>query len=490
VSRLTIAATRRLRAIPFWLLFVVSLSGYAALRIWFPLRPNLLAAPARDLNALAPSPWQGLVYAALVTALFGAYWSALMRVRCRPRAPRARLVLLAAAAYCLPLLTAFPINATDLFRYAIRGRVASIYGASPFSTPPAVFAADPFLPLAGEWAGETSPYGPLWEGLAAGVTAAAPTDLWTNLLAFKVLMAAAHLATGIVLWRLVRRQSADARRSIAVLLAWTWNPALLLTFVMDGHNDALMLFWLVLGFGLMASGRRVVGVLVAALGALTKPIGVLALPFMFLAGWSELREWRQRRRFLALAGGGVVVLAGLVFLPFGSPLSLAARLLREAGEVAGFSPATLLVLVLTRLGADGALETVGFAGTILFAAALLLLLWFSGRGRPVRRGMADAFLVYVWQALAFRIWYAVWPFPWLLLDDDREARVRRRAGHLFLYTAQLSVVVYGHLYRVALGGDHLWSHALGVPLVFIAPWLAAWISVRRAQRPKAIQTLL
>ena len=66
------------------------------------------------------------------------------------------------------------------------------------------------------------------------------------------------------------------------------------------------------------------------------------------------------------------------------------------------------------------------------------------------RSTADIFFAYLLQALNFRIWYAAWPFPWLLLDagtgpQTLPARYRLRYGLWFLLTSQLSVILYGHV---------------------------------------------
>ena len=165
--------------------------------------------------------------------------------------PRRLLMLLA-----LPLLFAYPINATDVYRYVIRGRVASAYGQSPFVAPPAEFIGDPFMPLAGEWAGETSPYGPLWEVVAAGVTAVSGDNLLLGVVLFKLLALACFLAGGALIWA----AAGERPGRVAAALLWAWNPALLLTFALNGHNDALMMglvvFALWLAFNFLLSRTR------------------------------------------------------------------------------------------------------------------------------------------------------------------------------------------------------------------------------------------
>ena len=134
------------------------------------------------------------------------------------------------------------------------------------------------------------------------------------------------------------------------------------------------------------------------------------------------------------------------------------------------------------LGRRVSIGTIGLiAGAILLAFGLWLV-WRGWRGRSPLRGAADAFFGYLWTALNFRVWYAVWPFPWLLLDAagpaDEAAHYRLRAGLWFLLTSQLSVILYGHVRVFLLGGDQAVAHLLGVPFVFGLPWLLARLPLR------------
>jgi hypothetical protein len=109
--------------------------------------------------------------------------------------------------------------------------------------------------------------------------------------------------------------------------------------------------------------------------------------------------------------------------------------------------------------------------TVLFLLAALWLLWRTWRGRAVLHGAADVIGAYLLAAFSFRIWYAVWPFPWLLLS--RLETWRRNAGLWFLLTAQLSVVIYGHVRVFLLQGDQFVAHLVGIPFTFFLPLLLA-----------------
>jgi hypothetical protein len=336
--------------------------------------------------------------------------------------------------------------------------------------PPTAFPADPFLELAGQWGDETSPYGPAWELIAAAVTIISGQRLLASLLLFKLIGLLSHLGIGALLWDMLEQEPAGRRASLTLL--WAWNPALLFNFVVDAHNDALMLLWLVLGYWAMFRLKRpFLGFLLAFLAPLSKMVALLALPFYMLGHWRTLQTWAARLRFAVLAGVTSLLLAVVAFLPFGSPLELALRLIQESSGSAGFSFGVLLVLLAQRLGLPLRMAMVAPFSFILLFILLLWLAWRTWQGKHPALAAAAAFGSYLYTALTFRIWYATWPFPLLLLQ--RKRRWPLYAGLWFLLTTQLSVVLYGHIRAFLLRGDYLVAHLIGVPFTFLLPlWLA------------------
>ena len=465
----------------FVLLSALSLAGYVSIPLFFPLPGQFDSLPLRDVRSFAPSVWAGIAYALFFLAQYAIYATAWRHIT--TRSAKIWSIVMPALVFCLPLLFTYPINATDLFRYFVRGRVTAFYGESALVVPPSAYPHDPYLPFAGEWATATSPYGPLWELLAGGITAASGQNLLLSLLLFKSIAILAHSAVGVLIWQAGARLR-PSQRAAATLL-WTWNPALLFMFAVDGHNDALMIFWLVFGYVLMPR-RPLLGFLVAFLGALTKPVALLALPFLFFGRWRRLQSWRARWRYLLAASAGALLLTVVTFAPFGSPLRLATRLLTEASEAVGYSPGVLLLLLAQRLAAPfdvGRFLELGAAlGLAVFVLLALLLLWRVWRGLRVASGIAAVFAAYLATAFTFRIWYSTWPFPWLLVDDEQNLRAIS-AGFWFLLCAHLSLLIYGYLRIYVLAGDQLAAHLVGVPFTFILPLvLARWLPLSPIDR--------
>jgi hypothetical protein len=170
----------------------------------------------------------------------------------------------------------------------------------------------------------------------------------------------------------------------------------------------------------------------------------------------------------------------------GPILALITRLMRDAGAGASFSPATLLWFAGRLLpGQPLTLSVIGRVAQILFALFFLWLLWRTWRGRTAERSTADIFFAYLFQALNFRIWYAVWPFPWWLLEGMKRP-YWLHFGLWFLLTSQLSVIIYGHIRVFLLGGDHAFAHLIGVPFTFLLPlFLARFLTILPYSFPPA-----
>ena len=470
------------RKIPPRYLLILSFLGYVILAFAFPLLPNYDMQPVGDIRTFAPAPVQGLLYGLLILLLFALYWLLIKQILDSPTASLIQ-VLTIGGLLALPLLFMYPINANDVYRYVIRGLISSRYGLSPFEYAPADFGGVLYPLLVGEWYDATSPYGPLWESLSFIVTSIGRENFLANIILFKIIGLGALLAAGVVIWKvlsLVPRAGieSDSRR-LAFTALWVLNPALLLTFVGNAHNDALMILFLLLGWFIIERGYQGPGLLLMLAAALVKPIALLALPIAFLYSWKACADGRKQLICVLWLFVSGAVLVFLAFLPFGSPATLIVRLLREASAGASFSPVTLLILAAREVGINISFSQLARLAAGVFTIFFLWELWRTWRGQTAEQGIALVFWGYVLQALNFRIWYAVWPFPWLLLEGfsgNWRATRRLTAGLWFLVTSQLSVVLYGHLRIALLGGSQFAAHLVGVPFVFLLPILLAWIS--------------
>jgi hypothetical protein len=279
------------------------------------------------------------------------------------------------------LLGAYPGESFDIFDYVFRGRMIVEYGASPLEVAPFVFEKQPFYQYI-TWRGQVDTYGPLWEYASATVAWAVhyvfgrADSHVAYIVGYRLLAVALAGSCGLLIV-LIMQHSAP-QLVPAAMLAWLWNPLLLITTAMGAHNDLLMLV-AILGALLLFQRRRWVwGLLVLALAAHVKLTALLVLPILGL--------WLLRRcgcirtlRICAQALAVAIPISWLLYAPLGGWATFQ-RMLQERARLLINSPADLVYRMLQeRFGWSEPLAwraTTQAATLAFFAIAAGILAWF------------------------------------------------------------------------------------------------------------------
>ena len=312
---------------------------------WSFVRPYNLytwwSVPAQTIGKITnydPRAYAGYTLAFLALFLF--YWFACRLATRRQRRLTWGAVIGGAILFNLALLSLYPVDSADVFDNIIRGRITEQYGGNPFYQAPVGFKSDPFFRYAA-WIYYPSAYGPGWEFLAAGAAKVAGDGVVANVLAFKLMSVLAYAATAALIAVTLRRTAPE--RALYGVTLFAWNPLVLYSTAGNGHNDTVMLLFVVLGFYWLARGHFTLAALAETAGALIKFIPALLVPLVIVAGLRQLRSWRARIGFVVLTLGLCVALVAM------SVRSLLARR-RCAGS--GASQRSLYYLALDVGGPD------------------------------------------------------------------------------------------------------------------------------------------
>jgi hypothetical protein len=255
------------------------------------------------------------------------------------------------------------------------------YGASPLATAPSVFLDQPFYEYI-TWRGQVDTYGPLWEYASAAVAWAVHAlfgradSLIAYIIGYRLLALVLTGLCGLLIALIVRRRAPQLVP--AALLAWLWNPLVLITSAIGAHNDLLMLVAILAALLLFQRQRWVWGLLALALAAHVKLTALLILPILGL--WMLRRcGWVHTLRNCALALVIAISLSWMLYTPFGGWVTLR-RMLQERARLLINSPADLVYRLLQeRLGWSELAAwrvTTQAATLIFFAIAVGILAWF------------------------------------------------------------------------------------------------------------------
>jgi hypothetical protein len=340
---------------------------------------------------------------------------------------------------CLVLMVLLPVVlSTDVFGYAMYGRILAIHHANPYISVPASFPHDPFLRyMTPAWRTVPSAYWPAQVLLGALVAIVARTPAHA-VVAFKLLSGISGIAALLVLRRLVRRMAPE-REAFGMVL-FGWSPILLVHAVAAGHVDPLLALALLGALSLvcaawdeLANARRALRLELTATAMLTGVVllkATLAPPLLLLVVAATARRpaGTKLRRLWAHAGV-ILVLLVIIAGPFVRASDLTLGLAKAAAYRSFLAPSGLWSTTIGALispsqaqGGGTAALVVRIAFPLVFAGCLVLLGWRLIRdGAAVDAGRlgadwAVAMLVLLLASPILFPWYLLWllPIAWLL----------------------------------------------------------------------------
>lgn len=350
------------------------------------------------------------------------------------------------------MLTIFPAGAIDIFHNIMDGRLFWGYHQNPMVVAPFVVSSDPLYPYLHFWQFVPSAYGPLWFLLTAPAYLAGGNSLLRNMVAYKVLPFAFELVSLALIVLIVRR--IEPQRVVAAVVCFGWNPLVLWEIAGNGHNDIVMMSFVLLAILLLLTERWPIAFPVLIGSVLVKFISLILLPVFVL--WILLRY--GRRALLPLINGSIAaaLVALVLFRPFWEG-SLTFTQLRDQQNQMIFSPASALV-------GNWGLELANTARLIdvkngLTAAFVLLYLVALLRLRPSAAGLVRTcveviFLLLVLMTWWFWPWYVIWG---LALAALLPGTVYLRLFVLFSTTAML-------IYVSSSWRTYIWNFSDPVPM--------------------------
>jgi alpha-1,6-mannosyltransferase len=454
---------------PLWRLFAQPQADYA----WFGLY----------------TPSSQTVYLGAFALLFGLQYGAYRVVRGMRLPGSIDLIVAGQVLFGILNVWIYPVAALDLYDYLMYGRIVLVYGGNPFISSPSAYP-DPLIAYS-PWPNERSVYGPVWQILSLIPTALSGGDMLRGLLAFKVLGLLTFLACTLVIWHLLGR-IAPAYAAAGTLL-FAWNPLLQFELVGNGHNDVLMVLFVLLAIWALIAQRHLLVLPLLALAVLTK-LPAVALGPIFLYGL--LRGPSSRRdKLVAIVGGGIAALALTVALyaPFWEGFDTLYFLSR--GNWFTASIPTMLREILRQWypyeEAGRLASTIVGLSFVGFTAWRLWMLWqdegpeqtADGDWLPWLSAAHDLTFFY----LAFAtLWWQPWYLTWLVaLAALLPSRLLHERALLFCYGGVLNYLVFKYIWPVFQPMTYTTIMGMSVILIFGMPLLhlAATAGIPVRQRP-------
>jgi len=379
-------------------------AGSAALGAWLLIGPALGAAPYYKVG------WHRTVYeySTQIVLLFIPWALALFAWR---RGARASLRLLIGGAVILHLLVLFaPLaQSQDFYQYLFYGKMQAVHGANPFVVNPNTFWADPWFPWI-RWNTQPSVYGPAWILLSFSVAKIVGGHLTLAFATLKLAILALDVGVMAMIVALGRGKADPQGSAGWGLLAFAWNPLVLITVPLAGSADVAVVAAFLGAILARRRGRNGLATVLLTLAALVKVYAVVGLVLHLVL----LARERGGRRVVGHAAASAG-LAALAYAPYWAGLSTFRGLI-EASKItnlglAGTLQRTVFGFVFQRSGIAHWDTAAAVAVRVLGGAVLLAAtVWALRHCRDERRLWWGALVVLIAYVLA-----TPWFFYWYLL---------------------------------------------------------------------------
>jgi len=341
----------------------------------------------------------------VLTAPFVAYVAALRYLRGLRSRLAVAIVFGYAIVFALTLVGLYPIMASDLFHYLADARTLVVHQQNPMQVSPERF---PFI-IGISWAQQPSPYGPLWQLLAA-IPLLITRDYTASIIGLKVLSVAFYLLSIVLVYLTVRRTWPG--RELFAAAVFAWNPFIVFRAVGNGHNDLVMMAFALAALYFAAIRLWRFALPLLALSIAVKYSTALLVPLFLVYAWQS-SSGRGRRQAVEGAVIGCLVTVA-VFFPFWRGADTFKTFIQNTNLVITAVPQLVSLKLQSFYTAGGADQITRVLGYLVFGAVYLALLVAIGLRPTFNRLVAACALAFVAYLTCCTWWFRPWYFLWFL----------------------------------------------------------------------------
>ena len=303
----------------------------------------------------------------------------------------------------------------------------------------------------------------------------ATDDVGVAMLLLKLVVVAASLASAALVWTILGR----IRREWQLLgtLAYLWNPVVVFELAAEGHNDAIMVAFVLGAIAFALRGRVAVTVVALALGVLTKFVPLILVPAQLVYFWRRKRSRARLVLSLAVGGAVAVALGALLYTPFwaGAETFSGVRDVAERRVAPSLSGALF----------SGASAVVSEQGAALATSLLLtgaFVVYTLVRSARVRGDVdlvtASARIALVYVLVATALWW-----PWYVVLPVALLALAPTAAHLItIFAASLCARLVAPFDVLGVNGFLGWNdEVLSMTLVGVVVPLIVFLAAAAAE---------
>lgn len=326
----------------------------------------------------------------------------------------------------------YPSLSTDIFSYIFSDRIATVHHENVWKTKPITHSEDPFSRLS-DWHNNTRVYGGVNQVIYTAPSLVGGNNLLLLVVLYKAVTWIFTLASMYIVF-LLARTFYKGKETFALQLIF-WNPLFLIEIIGSGHNDIIMIFFMLSAWYFFLQKKIAVAGILIALAFQVKIIAFVLFLFLLFA----LLKEKKYKDSIFLGLSFFIVNSVSFFFMHIDPLSFGKAIIFNTGVYWQGLPA-----LLHRVGIqEKVFVVIGFLMT--FIACIYVQYKRNSDAITVYTGFIVIYLLFF--ASAYWNWYVVWALAFIPFITVKKLR------YLVLALSFTSFMLYP-LYWIALRFDY------------------------------------
>jgi|GEM_PF-3649842 len=243
---------------------------------------------------------EGIIFAAILVSLYTLFYYFYTR---RGFSVDYKKIIGIGLLFAFVVIWIDPFMSEDILFYIVRGRVESVYGENPYTVSYSRFPNDKFYNISDyQFHKElTSVYGPLFGHISQLLTRINKNSIRINILIFKLFNVFVHLINIWLILQIISLPKAQFPDDAKKLLFYCWHPLIILELLLNGHNDILVVSFLLMVVVSIKKAKPNLALIFLSLGVLTKITPLILYPHYLIYSLKNLKnDSRGRGGFLRL----------------------------------------------------------------------------------------------------------------------------------------------------------------------------------------------
>lgn len=314
------------------------------------------------------------------------------------------------------LLLIWPVTATDIFSYIYQGRILAVFKESPYLTVYDNFKTDIFFDfLKNTWTKHTTPYGPLFVLTSSLFSLIFKNNVWANLFSLKLFFILLNIISGWLIYKI-------SKNKLAFYL-YAFNPLIIFEFAINGHNDVLFIFFILLSFLFLCKKgdknnikNNSLSFLFLTLSVLTKFISIIFLPVFALILFLKTKGYKDKIKIILSFAFIFLFSAFIFYYPLVNNFREILLPLQDQSQVIGIFLSPLIIFLLKLLSSfkNISIEQVLLIGKSIFVVFYLFIIFviIKNRAKVDSHWPQIVYLVLGIILLVFLLTSLSWLMPW------------------------------------------------------------------------------